>query len=95
MHMHMHTRTHTSLHIFVKPSLLIAETKNNKTIGINAKEDVSEALTAFINKSIFHISFQMLVDGRCSFQISTYISDGNLKQASDPVTLTHSIIKPL
>lgn len=93
----MHIRIHTfkALHMFFKPFLLIAETKNNKTMEINTKENLSEALTAFTNKSIFHVLHFKCCLMVNVFQISTYMSDGNLKQASDCVTLTHSIIKAL
>lgn len=37
----------------------------------------------------------MLIDGQFSFQISTYMTGGSLKQASDPINLPHSTIKAL
>lgn len=53
--MHIHKHTFKSLHVFVKPFLLQAETKSNKTMKTNKKKNLSESLIALRNKSIFHM----------------------------------------
>lgn len=98
MSVYAYTYTHAYISTYVCQAISAYNwnQKQQKNGDKLKKKQLSKSLPAFTNKSIFsQVSFQMLIDGQFSFQISTYMTGGSLKQASDPINLPHSTIKAL